>query len=140
MAMQERVITNVTAQPQRIRTAPQRGTMPWILQRVTAYGLIIFLTVHMWVNHFTPVRTGNELTFEIVNQRFYAFPVIYAINDIGLLTCALFHGFNGVRNVVYDLVTNPTARRVATAALVILGAILLVDGSLTLLALMRMPQ
>ncbi len=140
MAIQDRLITNVTAQPQRVRVAPQRGTMQWILQRVSAYGLVIFLTVHMWVNHFTPVRTGNELTFEIVNQRFYAWPFIYALNDIGLLTFALFHGFNGVRNVAYDLVTNITARRIITALLVILGIVLLIDGSLTLLALMRMPQ
>lgn len=139
MATQDRVITNVTAKPQRVRIAPERGTMSWILQRVSAYGLVIFLTVHMWMNHFTPVLTGNELTFEVVNRRFFAYPIIYAINDIGLLTFALFHGFNGVRNVVYDLVTNPTGRKVATALLVVLGLVLLIDGSLTLLALMRMP-
>jgi succinate dehydrogenase / fumarate reductase membrane anchor subunit len=139
MAIQERLIRNVTAQPQQVRIAPRRGTMSWILQRVSAYGLVLFLTVHMWVNHFTPVTTNQELTFQLVNSRFFVYPVIYAINDIGLLTCALFHGFNGVRNVVYDLVTNTTARRIATALLVILGVILLIDGSLTLLALMRMP-
>ena len=139
MAIREEYVRNVTATPQQVRVAPRRGTYAWILQRVSAYGLVIFLTVHMWVNHFTPVLSGNELTAGIVAARFSAFPVIYAINDIGLLTCALFHGFNGVRNVVYDLSTNRAIRLAATAILVILGIVLLIDGSFTLLALMRMP-
>jgi succinate dehydrogenase/fumarate reductase cytochrome b subunit len=139
MAIREEFIRNVTARRQHVRVAPHSGTYAWIFQRVTAYGLIIFLTVHMWVNHITPVTTGNELTFEIVNNRYYAYPVIYAINTIGLLTCSLFHGFNGVRNVLYDFVTNPTGRRIGTVVLMVLGAALLIDGSLTLIAIASKP-
>lgn len=139
MAIREEYVGNVLKGTQRVRVAPRSGTYAWIFQRVTAYGLIIFLTVHMWVNHVTPVTTGNELTFEIVNNRYYAYPVIYAINTIGLLTCSLFHGFNGVRNVLYDFVTNPTGRRIGTAVLMVLGAALLIDGSLTLIAIASKP-
>ena len=101
----QRVIETVTAEPQLVRMAPSRGTLPWILQRLTAWGLVIFLAVHMWFNHFADLRSGNILTFEIVSRRFELFPVLYAMNDIGLLTCTIFHGMNGVRNVVYDLFT-----------------------------------
>jgi succinate dehydrogenase / fumarate reductase membrane anchor subunit len=139
MAMQDRVIGSVTAQPQRVRHAPQRGTLPWVLQRVTAYGLVLFLAVHMWFNHFADVTTGNRLTFELVNRRFELYPVLYAINDIGLLTFTIFHGLNGVRNVVYDWSTSPVVRRGATLLLLIIGVVALVDGSLTLLAIMGLP-
>ena len=135
----QRVIETVTAQPQEVRVAPSRGTIPWVLQRLTAWGLVIFLAVHMWFNHFADLTTGNRLTFEIVQRRFELFPVLYALNDIGLLTCTIFHGMNGVRNVVYDLFTNQGIRLVATVLLVVVSLVALVDGSLTLLALMRLP-
>ncbi len=136
----ERVVGSATAQPQPVRVAPGTGTYSWLLQRVTAYGLIVFLTVHMIFNHYLDLRTGSKLTFELVNRRFYAYPVIYAVNDIGLLTCALFHGLNGVRNVIYDLVTNPVARRVLTVLVILVGLYFLYDGSLTLLALAQMQN
>lgn len=135
----QRVIETITAQPQQVRITPSRGTIPWLFQRVTAYGLIVFLAVHMWFNHFADLSTGNRLTFEIVNRRFELLPALYAINDIGLLTFTLFHGLNGVRNVVYDLSTNLVLRRTITLVLLVVALVALVDGSLTLLALMQMP-
>ena len=135
----QRVIETVTAQPQQVRVTPNYGTIPWLLQRLTAYGLVVFLAVHMWFNHFADLRTGNRLTFEIVNRRFELLPALYAINDIGLLACTLFHGLNGVRNVVYDWSTNLALRRAVTVILLVVGAVALFDGSLTLLALMQMP-
>lgn len=135
----QRVVGNVTARPQKVRIAPARGTYPWILQQVTAYGLIVFLTVHMIFNHYLDLRSGSNLTFEVVNRRFYTYPVIYAVNDIGLLTCTIFHGLNGVRNVLYDWITNPTIRRIATVGIILIAAIALYDGSRTLLALMQLP-
>lgn len=135
----EQVVGNVTRTPQRVRNRPQRGTTAWALQRLSAYGLIVFLTVHMAFNHFINIRSGNIITFELVNRRFELYPVLYAVNDIGLLTMAIFHGLNGVRNVIYDWVTNITIRRIASALLIIVGLIALWDGSLTLLALMQLP-
>jgi hypothetical protein len=44
-----------------------------------------------------------------------------------------------VRNVVYDLSTNLALRRAVTVILLVVGAVALFDGSLTLLALMQMP-
>jgi len=135
----QRVVDTPLARPQLVRIAPERGTIPWLLQRVTAYGLLVFLAVHMWFNHYADLESGNRLTFEIVNRRFQLYPVLYALNDIGLLTFTIFHGMNGVRNVAYDLVTNATLRRTITIALVIISLVALWDGSLTLLALMQMP-
>ncbi len=138
MATQERIIDNLTSRPQQVRVSPQSGTLAWGLQRFSSYGLIIFLGIHMLFSYYAPILGRYELTFEIVNQRFYAYPVVYAINYVGLLTFALFHGLNGVRNIVYDIFTSPTLRRSITISLIIIGLIFLYDGSLTLLALMRL--
>lgn len=138
MATQERIIDTVTSHPQRVRISPRSGTLTWALQRVTSYGLLIFLTVHLLLNYYVPILRGTPLTFEDYSQRFVAYPIIYAINEWGLLICALFHGLNGVRSVVYDMVTSPTVRRIITILLIVIGVYFLIDGSLTLLALMRM--
>ena len=135
----QRVIETGIAQPQQVRLAPAQGTIAWLLQRVTSYGLVVFLAVHMWFNYYADLSTGNRLTFEIVQRRFELFPVIYALNDIGLLTCAIFHGMNGVRNVAYDVFTNSALRKTITVILIIVSLVALWDGSLTLLALMQMP-
>lgn len=135
----EGVIDNVTRTPQHVRNRPERGTTAWALQRLSAYGLVICLSVHMYFNHFAEIGSGNVLTFELVSRRFELYPVIYAINDIALLTLTIFHGLNGVRNVVYDWATSLTIRRITTIVLVVIGLVALWDGSLTLLALMQLP-
>jgi succinate dehydrogenase/fumarate reductase cytochrome b subunit len=135
----QRVIDSGLARPQQVRIAPEQGTIAWVLQRVTAYGLIVFLAVHMWFNHYADLRNGNPITFEIVHRRFELLPALYALNDLGLLTCTIFHGMNGVRNIAYDWFTNTALRRAVTVMLIIISLIALWDGSLTLLALMRMP-
>ena len=137
--MQQGVVETVTARPQQVRIAPNQGMVAWLLHRLTAYGLIVFLAVHMWFNHYADLRSGTPLTFEVVNRRFELYPALYAMNDIGLLFCAIFHGLNGVRNVVYDWSTSPAIRRATTLILLIVGAMALFDGSLTLLALMQLP-
>jgi len=135
----EQTISNVVATPQRVRTKPERGTTAWALQRLSAYGLVVCLAVHMWFNHFANISTGNRITFELVSRRFELYPLMYAINDITLLTFALFHGLNGVRNVIYDWSTSNPVRRVSTIVLVIVGIVFLIDGAFTLLALMQLP-
>jgi succinate dehydrogenase / fumarate reductase, membrane anchor subunit len=137
--MREQIITNVTAQPQRVRHAPQRGTLIWALNRASALALVYFLAVHIYFSFFATIETGNRVTFELVSRRFEAVPLIYALNSFGLLITALFHGLSGLRSVVYDVVTNATVRRIISVILLVIGLIALVDGTLSLLALMQMP-
>ncbi len=135
--MREPIISNVTARPQVVRHRPRSGTLIWALNRASAYALILFLGVHLYLNYFVAARAGTPLTFEVVNQRFVVDPLLYTINTFGLLVTALFHGLSGVRSMVFDVVTNATVRRIVTIILVIVGLWALIDGSLSLLALMR---
>ena len=134
--MAQREITTVTATPQIVKVRPRAGTWPWILQRLSAYGLLLFLGVHMWFNHFARLDATDSITFELVNMRFKTYPFLYALNDSLLLLTTIFHGFNGVRNVVYDLTTSTGIRRGATGLLVALGLVLFGLGAWALWALM----
>ena len=74
----------------------------WYMQRITGLALLILLILHFWVEHFTAsVRTGG-LTFENVQQRFFHNPWFVTV-DVLFLIVALYHGLNGVRNIIFDL-------------------------------------
>lgn len=117
--MAQREITSVTGTAQPVRVAPRSGTWPWVFQRITAYGLIVFLGVHMYFNHFARLDATTPITFQLVNQRFSLYPFLYALNDSLLIVCSLFHGMNGVRNVLYDLTTNRALRIIGSVILAI---------------------
>jgi succinate dehydrogenase cytochrome b556 subunit len=93
------------------------------MQRVTGAALLVLLIMHFWVEHFTAeVRTGG-LTFEIVQRRFFENRWFVAI-DIAFLLIALYHGLNGLRNIIldFDRVKGPY-RSAVTAALVLVGLV-----------------
>ncbi len=98
-----------------------RNAADWLLQRITGALLLVLLAAHFWVEHFmtAPVRHG-ELTYEIVAARL-ANPAWRAI-DIAFLIVALYHGLNGLRNIVLDY--GPFRRLTVltmNAALVVIG-------------------
>ena len=95
----------------------------WFLQRVTGAALLVLLILHFWVEHFTAeVRTGG-LTFEVVQRRFFENRWFVAV-DIAFLIIALYHGLNGLRNIILDFgrVTGPY-RVAVTWGLVIVGLV-----------------
>jgi succinate dehydrogenase / fumarate reductase membrane anchor subunit len=77
----------------------------WILQRLTAVLLIIFLGVHIWVNNFSTDWSA----------------FLRAMIDLSLLALALFHGLNGVRTIVLDFDVGSQGRRYLSVSLVMLG-------------------
>lgn len=97
------------------------GINAWIWQRVTAVALIVLLGGHMWVNHYAPVIFPGEeyITFLGVQQRLSQIP--WLIFNTLLLATALFHGLNGVRNVIFDYGVSHRGKRAITVALVVLG-------------------
>jgi succinate dehydrogenase cytochrome b556 subunit len=93
----------------------------WYLQRVTGAALLLLLIMHFWVEHFTAEVRRDGLTFEIIQRRFFANPWFVAI-DISFLIIALYHGLNGVRNIIFDFGRVTPARRViVTSVLTIFG-------------------
>lgn len=70
----------------------------WIIQRISAALLVVFVAVHFGIMHF--VDPTVEITFASSSLRLQG--VLYFIVDAGLLSLGLFHGLNGVRAIVYD--------------------------------------
>jgi len=96
----------------------------WYLQRITGAALLVLLIMHFWVEHFTAEVRTHGLTFDVIQRRFFGNPWFVAI-DITFLIIALYHGLNGVRNIVFDFgrVTRPF-RIGVTVALVVLGLVI----------------
>lgn len=96
-----------------------RNVISWYLQRITGALLIVLLAAHFWVEHFmtAELRRGG-LSYEAILGRI-ANPVWQFI-DIAFLLVALFHGLNGLRNIVLDY--SRVGRRAAQGVTGVLAA------------------
>jgi len=83
----------------------------WLLQRVTAVLLIVFLGAHLWLANFGQASAS-----------------LRAVIGVILLGLALFHGLNGVRTVILDFDVGVQGRKFATMLLLLLGAVSLLFG------------
>jgi len=105
---------------------------PWLLQRVTAVGLIVLLPIHIVVGHLFNIAEAERgdlpglVVFSDVAERLET-PTYWAI-DLLLLTFALYHGLNGVRNVLLDYGMRGAGERVVTGALSVVGVVAFVFG------------
>jgi succinate dehydrogenase / fumarate reductase, membrane anchor subunit len=100
------------------------GTWSWILQRVTAALLLIVLFIHIWVLHFANI--GEVVSFETVSGRLVA--AFFIAVDYSMLALVIYHGLNGVRNVVLDYLRGATIQRVVTWVLALFGLALFAYG------------
>lgn len=96
----------------------------WILQRLTAVLLMVFLAIHMWIGHFAD--PSAKLTFLGSSVRLKG--LLYVIVDWGLLSTGLYHGLNGLRNVLFDWGLSRAAARATTAVLWVIGVVWLLYG------------
>jgi len=62
--------------------------------------------------------------------------ITFAAIYIALLIFALYHAFNGLRNVVLELTTTPRAEKVVTGVILFVGVVFLALGIYTPLALL----
>src|SRR6476659_9659771 len=90
----------------------------WYLQRITGAALLVLLIMHFWVEHFTAEVRTHGLTFDVIQRRFFGNPWFVAI-DITFLIIALYHGLNGVRNIIFDFGRVKPAMRAAVTILLI---------------------
>ena len=100
-----------------------RNALNWYLQRITGAMLVLLLAAHFWVEHYmTAELQHGQLTYEAIHAR-VANPIWQAI-DISFLLVALYHGLNGLRNIVLDY-SRFSARAVQaiTAGLAVLGIV-----------------
>ena len=92
------------------------GFWPWFFQRVSGVLLIFLLAVHIWMGHFSGLRAvidGRQeelVLFSIVQQRLAQGLFIFV--DFSLLGLVLYHGLNGMRNILLEWPWLPGAQKV----------------------------
>ncbi len=104
------------------------GTVNWILQRFSAIFLIIFLGFHLTLMHFLPLNA----TFDAVTTRLRA--GLYIFVDLTLLLLVTYHGLNGVRMILYDIIVKDKYRKVIAILLIITGIVTFAFGAWILVA------
>jgi succinate dehydrogenase hydrophobic anchor subunit len=110
-----------------------RGVWGWLLQRVTAVGLIVVAGVHVYVLHFAGGHA--ELTAAAASARLDA--LAYMLVSYSLLAFVLYHGLYGLRSVILDYTTGERAVRVVTAGLWVIGLLAFCYGALALVRFMK---
>ena len=100
-----------------------RNAIGWYLQRITGGALVFLLIAHFWVEHFaTETLRRGDLTYEAIIGR-VSQPWWQTI-DIAFLLVALYHGLNGLRNILLDYSrVGARAARAVTTALVAAGIV-----------------
>ena len=106
----------------------------WSWQLLTGLVIFLLLGLHMGIMHFNDVLAlgafnpagDDPLDWGNVSHR--ARQGFFAVTYVLLLAAALFHGLNGLRNVLFELNPPPAARRLIVVVLVGIGAALLLLG------------
>ena len=105
----------------------------WILFIISAVVILVLLGLHMMIVHldgilgiFSPAG-GSALAWENVIQRSQSnfFTVTYII----LLAAALYHGFYGLRTIIFELGPRKQVEKVWTAFFWIAGIFLFIVGT-----------
>ena len=100
----------------------------FLMQRVSAIALLVFLTIHMIVVHYPPFHIDFSRIVERMDQ-----PLWKAI-DIAFLFLVLIHALLGAYMVLTDVERFDNYKRVLAGAAVVIGIAAFIYGTMTVLA------
>ncbi|OAN39973.1 succinate dehydrogenase hydrophobic membrane anchor subunit [Microbacterium sp. H83] len=115
------------AAPTRARRGVNLEKWGWLYMRASGVVLVVLIFGHLFINLM--VGEGiSALDFAFIAGKF-ATP-FWQWWDVLMLWLALIHGANGMRTIVNDYVTGPTARKVLVWALGLAAGLLILLGTL----------
>jgi succinate dehydrogenase / fumarate reductase cytochrome b subunit len=76
------------------------GMWAWILHRLTGLGLVLYIFIHI-VLMSTSLLRGRQ-AFDAMLSYLMSHPVFQVLETL-VLGAALYHGFNGIRILLFDL-------------------------------------
>lgn len=120
--------------PKRYRAGAEAKS--WAFMRLSGLLLLFFALVHFAITHV--VNDVMETDYDFVAER-WRNPA-WRVFDWMLLVLALSHGVNGLRWIVDDYVRHPGRRKAVKGFLYGLTGVLLVVGTLTILAFPSRPR
>ena len=100
----------------------------FLIQRMSAIALLVFLTIHMIVVHYPPFHIDFSQIIQRMDQ-----PIWKAI-DIAFLFAVLVHALAGTYVVLTDVERFNTQKRVLAGLAIAIGIIAFIYGTMTVLA------
>jgi succinate dehydrogenase hydrophobic anchor subunit len=110
-----------------------RQTRYWTWHMLAGVIILVLLGLHMitmHLDHVIPllspgVEGATSWQSVVYRGKMFVMTAIYVL----LLAAALYHGFYGLRTILFELTTNKTAQRAITVVLLLGGAALFVFGT-----------
>ena len=115
---------------------PSAEAKSWAFMRLSGLLLLFFALVHFAITHV--VNDVVETDYDFVAERWHN--PAWRVFDWMLLVLALSHGLNGLRWIVDDYVRRPGRRKAVKGFLYGLTGVLVVVGTLTILAFPSRPR
>jgi succinate dehydrogenase hydrophobic anchor subunit len=100
----------------------------FLMQRLSAIALLVFLTLHMVVVHYPPGHINVDRVLERLDDP------IWQVIDIAFLFFVLLHALTGAYMVITDVERFNVYKRALAWVSVVAGALLFVYGTQTILA------
>ena len=107
----------------------ETGWFAWLLQRVTGVFLVVYLLTHWYYLHYHDPE--GYVIYEYVKQRLS--DPFWRWVDISMLAVMLYHGFNGILQIVLDY--RPGWKKGLGWVLAVIGLIVFILGTRTILTL-----
>ena len=130
-------MTTLDTPPPKARTRTRSPeAWSWIFMRLSGLALVFLALIHFTVTHI--VNDVVETDYDFVAERWHN--PAWRVFDWLLLVLALGHGVNGLRWIVDDFVRSPGRRKAVKAVLYGLTGVLVIVGTLTILAFPTRPR
>lgn len=107
----------------------------WTLQAASGVVILVLLGLHMGIMHFDDtlvrlvVSPASDEAIDWQNVAARGRMTFFTVTYVLLLGLALFHGLNGLRNILFELAPPRRTRTLIVAVLTVVGAGLLVLGT-----------
>ena len=108
----------------------------WAFMRLSGLALVFLALIHFAITHI--VNDVVETDYDFVAERWHN--PLWRLFDWLLLVLALGHGVNGLRWIVDDYVRHPGRRKAVKGLLYGLTGVLVVIGTLTIVAFPSRPR
>ncbi len=105
-------------------TRERSSSWSWILQAFTGALLVVLLGLHMVVQHF--VVEGGLRDYQQVAE-YLSNPFVFLL-EVAFLIVVTWHALLGVRAILFDLGLTPATERKWTAALTVIGLVMITYG------------
>ena len=116
-----------------------RNTYLWLLQLVTGVLIAVLLGIHMVLQHldavlgFFGISVAESTSWESMIDR--SSQGIFVTLYIALLAVGLYHGINGLRNIILEVTPSAKTARIVTWVLIVFGIIFFIGGTYVPVAL-----